>query len=324
MPNANVGEIVATTLRARSGILADNVTKNNALWFRLNEKGNVKPFNGGRTIFEELSYAENSSYKRYSGLDLLNINPSNVLDAAEFDIKQVAIAVVISGLELLQNAGEEQFIDLLEGRIDNAEASMRNGMTQDAYSDGTADGGKQIGGLQLLVADSPGSATIGGIAQASFPFWKNFSFDATTDGLAAATTANIQDYMTRVYLTVSRGNDQPDLIIADNNYWRLYNGSLQPRQLISNSKMADAGFQNLKFMGADVVFDGGVGGFCPTNHMYFLNTNYLRLRPHAKQNMEPLAGGTRVPVQQDAEIRLVGWAGNMTARGLQYQGLLKD
>lgn len=324
MPNPNVGEIVATTQRKRSGVLADNVTKNNALWFRLNEKGNVKPFNGGRTIFEELSYAENSTYKRYSGLDLLNVNPSNVLDGADFDIKQASMSVVISGLEMLQNAGEEQVIDLLEGRIENAEASMLNGMTQDAYSDGTADGGKQIGGLQLLVADAPGSATIGGISQLAFPFWKNFVFDCTSDGTGSMTTANCQDYMTRVYLAVSRGKDQPDLIIADNNYWRLYNGSLQPRQLISNSKLADAGFQNLKFMGADVVFDGGVGGFCPTNHMYFLNTKYLRLRPHANQNMEPLAGGTRVPVQQDAEIRITGWAGNMTARGLQYQGLIKD
>jgi hypothetical protein len=39
--------------------------------------------------------------------------------------------------------------------------------------------------------------------------------------------------------------------------------------------MADAGFQNLKYMGADVVLDGGRGGNCPASHMYFLNTDYI-------------------------------------------------
>ena len=38
---------------------------------------------------------------------------------------------------------------------------------------------------------------------------------------------------------------------------------------------AGAGFTSLKYMNADVVFDGGVGGGAPANKMYFLNTNYI-------------------------------------------------
>lgn len=64
----NLSEIISTTLRNRSGVLADNVTKNNALLAKLKARGNVKPFSGGRTIVQEMQYQENSTFKRYSGL----------------------------------------------------------------------------------------------------------------------------------------------------------------------------------------------------------------------------------------------------------------
>jgi hypothetical protein len=147
MATPNVSEIMTTTLESRTKKLADNVSENNAILNRLNQRGNVKPFSGGRVIYQELDYAENSTYKRYSGYETLNISPSEVFTAAEYDIKQAAVAISISGLEQLQNSGPEQMIDLLESRIVNAEKTMQNNLSADLYSDGTADGGKQIGGL---------------------------------------------------------------------------------------------------------------------------------------------------------------------------------
>lgn len=106
MASPNLDEIVTTTLRNRTGKLADNVTENNALLKRLKMRGNVKPVSGGRTIVQELEYAENGTFKRYSGYETLNINPSDVLTAAEFNYAQAAVAVSISGLEQLQNSGK--------------------------------------------------------------------------------------------------------------------------------------------------------------------------------------------------------------------------
>jgi succinate-semialdehyde dehydrogenase/glutarate-semialdehyde dehydrogenase len=51
--NANYSDVLATTIESRSGIVADNVTKNNALLTRLREKGKMKPFSGGSTILQE-------------------------------------------------------------------------------------------------------------------------------------------------------------------------------------------------------------------------------------------------------------------------------
>jgi len=318
-PNTSFTELVTTTLRKRSKSLADNVTQNTALLQRLKKKGNVRPFNGGRTIVEELFYAENGTYQRYSGYETLNITPQDVITAAEFEMKLAAMSVSISGEELLKNSGEEQVIDLLEARIKNAEMSFANNLSADCYSDGTASGGKQIGGLQALVSDA-GTGTVGGINSSTYSWWQNQIFDFSNNSLTPSSTT-IQTAMNRLYLACSRNADKPDLIVADNIYFRYYWESLQAIQRIQSVSEGAAGFDSLKFMGADVVFDGGIGGDAPASHMYFLNTNYIHFRPHSDRNMT-LIGGERQSVNQDAIVRLVGWAGNMTISNRSLQGVI--
>jgi hypothetical protein len=321
-PSSTLTEIVTTTLRNRTGKLADNITKNNALLFRLRKRGNVKTVSGGRTIVQELEYAENGTFKRYSGYEALNISPSDVFTGAEFNYAQAAVAVSISGLEQLQNTGEEAIIDLLESRIKNAEKTLVNNIALDCYSDGTADGGRQIGGLALLVSNTPTTGVVGGIDASTTvgTFWRNLKFSGVTDGGGATTSANIQSYMNRLYVQLVRQTDKPDLIVADNNYFRLYLESLQAIQRITSNEMGEAGFDSLKYMNSDVVLDGGFGGGAPASTMYFLNTDYIYFRPHDDRNFAPI-GDDRYAVNQDAMVKLVGFAGNMTVSNRRLQGV---
>lgn len=318
MASPGLTEIVSTTLRNRSKKLADAVSNNNALLYRLKENGNNRPFSGGRTIVDEIEYAENGTFQWFSGYEQLNIAPSDVITAAEYEIKQASVAVSMSGLEKLQNAGKEQVIDLLEGRIKNAERTMLNNISTGVYSDGTGSSGKQIGGLQLLVADT-GLSTAGGISSTTWAFWRNQVYDFSTNSVTAG-PATIQTAMNTLFLNCSRGTDRPDLAVADNTYFRYYWESLQAIQRITNEKMAAAGFENLKFMGADVVFDGGQDGAAPSNHMYFLNTEFLKYRPHRDCNMTPSAD--RFATNQDAMVQLLLWAGNITCSNRALQGCI--
>ncbi len=334
MASPGLTEIVTTTLRNRTGKLADNVSKNVALFNRMKRKGTIKPVSGGRTIVQELEYAENATYQRYSGYEVLNISPSDTFTAAEFDWKQGSVAVTISGLEgSVQNTGPEAIINLLSSRIKNAEKTMVNNMWGDMYSDGTASGGKQIGGLQLLVADTPTSGTVGGINRLTWGFWRNQYFQTSSDseGGSALSTANVQRYWNSLYARLVRGTDKPDLILADTNYYNIYLNSLQAIQRITSDEMASAGFTSLKYMNADVVLDGfaagaaGVAasssaGGCPTNHAYFLNTDYIHWRPHTDRNMVPL--DTVQSINQDATVKLIVFAGNMTLSNAFLQGVM--
>lgn len=320
MASPNLSEAVTMTLRNRSKKLADNVSDNTALLQRLKQKGNNRPVSGGRNIVQELEYAENSTYKRYSGYETLDISPSDIATAAEYEFKQAAVSVSISGLEQLQNSGKEQMIDLLESRIKNAERTMTNNISSDVYSDGTSDSGKQIGGLQLLVPDDPTSGTAGGINRATYSFWRSQVYDFSDESVTPGNDT-IQTAMNTLYLSCCRNNDKPDLIVADNTYFRYYWESLQANQRFMSSDMAAAGFDSLKFMSADVVFDGGQGGDCPSSHMYFLNTNYIHFRPHIDRNFVPMEPD-RFATNQDAMVKLIGFAGNMAASNLSLQGVI--
>jgi len=339
IPNTNWSEITTTTLFNRSRKLADNVTKNNALLRRLSQKGKVKTFDGGQAIVQELEYSENGTYKRYSGYDILNITPSDVFTAAQFPIAQAACAVTISGLEMIQNSGKEKMLDLLDSRISNAERTMQNNMSNDAYSNGTADGGKQVGGLQLLVADINNSGTVGGIDTQTWGFWQNNVSSFATAGLTPG-SATMQTMMNRAWLAQARQSDRPDLFIADNTYFRYYWESLQAIQRIQSDRDGMAGFMSLKFMDADVVYDGGFqgnstgnvsvlgsggswlsGSGAPANHMYLLNTEYIFYRPYVDRDMVPLDAG-RFSVNQDAMVKLIAWAGNMAISNRFLQGVI--
>lgn len=318
MASPNLSELVTTTLRNRSRKLADNVSNNTALLMRMNSKGNVRTFDGGRNIVEELEYAENGTYKRFLGYETLDISPSDVMTAAEFEIKQAAVVVTMSGLEKLQNSGRAAQINWLEKRIKNAERTFMNNISNDIYSDGTADGGKQIGGLQHLVADA-GTGTVGGINSSTYTFWQNQYYDFSDESVTPGSDT-IQTAMNTLYLNCCRNADKTDLIVADNIYFRYYWESLQANQRFTNEKMAAAGFDNLRFMGADVVFDGGQDGDAPASHMYFLNTDYIHFRPHADENMVPME--ERVAVNQHAIVRPWLWAGNMTVSNRSLQGVI--
>lgn len=322
MASPGLSELVTTTLRNRSGVIADNMSKNNAILYKLNRKGKVKPVSGGRTIVQELSYAENSTFQYYSGYETLNISPTDVISAAEFDWKQASVAVSISGLEQAQNSGPDALLDLLESRIEVAEKTMQNNLAAGMYSDGTGSSGKQVGGLQLLVADTVSSGTVGGINQGTYSFWRNQTWQTTTEISSAASAANMQRSMNGLWMRTKRQADQVDLILADANYYGFYWSSLQAIQRITKDAngMASAGFTSLEYMGADVVLDGGIGGGCPTNHMYFLNTDYLFWRPHRDRNMVPLE--RRGSLNQDATVQLIIFMGNMTASNRELQGVI--
>jgi hypothetical protein len=217
-------------------------------------------------------------------------------------------------LEELQNSGEEAIIDLLESRIMNAEDTFMNGLSQGVYGDGSVT--NSVGGLQLLVASSPTTGVVGGIDRSQWTFWQNQTWSAATNGGTVLSSATILQQMDSLWVMLVRGRDFPDLIIADNTTYKYYLNALQAIQRIQTENaapdMAEAGFQSLKYLNADVVLDGGFQGFAsdplpaqtssgtavggaPSSTMYFLNTKYIHWRPHARRNMvraEPHAAAT--------------------------------
>ena len=319
-PNAVFTELVSTTFRKHRKEIVDNVSKNNALLRRIYDKGQVRKEDGGLTIAAPLDYAENGTYQRYSGYDVLNIGASEVISAAEFQWRQIAINVVANGMELRTNSGDSRIINLVKSRMKNAMRTFKNNFSADVYSDGSLP--NQINGLQALVANA-GTGTVGGIDSSTWTFWRNKVQSAAAPlqggGAIVPGPTTIESLMLPLWLSLTRGDDQPDLIVMDNNYFTFFEQSQTSIKRYTDETKANAGFVSLKYKGADVIFDGGSG--IPTNTAYFLNTDYLELVVHKDADMTVM--DELKPYNQDAAVVPVLWMGNMTVTNRALQGVMK-
>lgn len=313
-------ELVSTTYRNHSKTVADNVSRHNALFRRLTEKGRIRIEDGGLSIVQPLDYANNSTYQRYSGYDVLNVNAVDVLTAAEFPWRQIAVNVAASGLEMRTNAGPQRIINFVKSKITNAQRSLANGMSLDLYSDGAA--ANQINGLQALVSDA-GTGTVGGINASTWAFWQNKVQSAAAPlqggGAITPSATTIESLMLPLWIELTRGNDMPDMIVMSNDYFTFYEQSQTSLKRYAPEDDGQGGMIRMKYKTADVFFDSSGG--IPSQHAYFLNTDYLELVAHRDANMTMM--DELRSVNQDAVVIPILWQGNLVTSARFLQGVLR-
>ena len=312
--NANFNEILSTTLNNYVPKLADNVFSARPLFYALTNGQTIRRISGGAKIVVPIIYGTNSSAASYTGSDSINIDAQTGITAAEYDWKQYAVTVTITGIEEAKNNGEAEIIDLLEGKIMQAEETVIENMNTMFYADGSGNSAKDwmgIGGIVGTSNDGPSASAIGNIAAdgSNNTWWRS---SVTNVGGALTLAA-----MSTMYNNVSVGNDQPTIIISDQDEYEKYESLLQPQLRYTDATVADAGFQNLLFKGAPCTYDGDSN---LAGKMYFLNTKYIRLVAHSDVWFKPTPFVR--PTNQDARYAQILCYGNLTTSNRSRQGLL--
>ena len=297
--------LLATTVANYRKTLTDNVFNARHLTYFLMDKGRIRMLNGGTNIVEPLIYGENSTVSSYEGYDAVSLTPQSGITAAEFDWKQYAASIAISGIQEAKNNGEQAMVNLLEAKIMQAEESMKEGFNAMFFGDGTGNSGKDWSGLGNLIESGN---SVGGINGATESWWNSYE----ENSVAALTLGQ----MTTAYNTVSVGNDHPDMVLGTQTLFEKYESLLQPQLRYTDTKTADAGFQNLLFKAAPVAYDVD----CPAGNMFFLNSKYLTLVGHSDKWFE-VTPFVR-PEEKDARFSLVMCYGNLTVRNRKKQGKL--
>jgi hypothetical protein len=271
----------------------------------LNEKGRIRMLNGGTKIVEPLVYAANDTIGSYSGYDTISLTPQTGISAAEYEWKQYAGSISISGIEEAKNNGEQEVINLLEAKVMQLEESLREGFNTMFYGDGTGNSNKNWNGLGNIVE---ANNTVGNIDASTNTWWNSYEENTST----ALTLAQ----MATGYNSVSVGNDHPDVVLTTQTLYEKYEALLQPQLRYTDTKTADAGFQNLLFKASPVMYDVS----CTSGVMFFLNTKYLTLVGHSSkwfQQTEFIR-----PEDLDARYALIMCYGNLTCRNRAKQGKL--
>lgn len=315
-PNSTFTELVSTTFRKHKKEIADNVSNRNALLKYMMKRGNKVTEDGGLTIVTPLDYEENTTYQRYSDWDILNIQASDVISAAEYQWRQIAINVVSSGRELRINSGRSKIVNLAKARMKNAIRTYNNNFSSDIYSDGSLS--NQVNGLQALVSDL-GTGTVGGIDSSTFTFWQNYVFDASVESVTPSSTTIENDMLLPTYLELDRGpDDAPDLIVMDNTYYQYFEKSQTSLKRYMKEDEASGGFLTLQYKNADVLYDGNSG--IPDEHAYLLNTNYFNLCVHRDADLDVM--DDQRPINQDGAVVPILWMGNLTLSNRSQQGVM--
>lgn len=323
-PNAVFTELVSTTFRKHRREMKDAISKNNALLRFLTRKGNVRKEDGGLTIVQPLDYAQNQTYQRYSGYDVLDIGASETITSAEYQWRSIAMNVVSNGEELRKNSGSARIINLAKARITNAMRTFKNNFSADLYSDGSLP--NQINGIQALISDT-GLGTVGGIDASQWAFWANKvqSAAAPIGGGSPITvsSATMEAFWLPLWLQTMRGSDHTDLILADNNYYTMYELSQTSLKRYTpadgRAGRLNGGASSLLYKDAEVMSDSGSG--IPANHAYFLNTDEMELVVHEDADMT--LNEEMRSINQDATVIPILWMGNLVLGNRALQGVAK-
>jgi len=299
--------------------VTDNVIGNNALLRALQNKGNIIHEVGGTNFRENIRYSANTTVQWQDPDDILDTTPQDEFSTAVFTQKFLSATFQITVKETLQNAGERAIFNLVLERQKGLLGDLRNAVGSALFSDGTGSNNKTLGGLQLLIADDPTTGTVGNINRANNPFWRNQVYDFSTSAGANASSTNIQAGMNKLYLDCQvQEGATPDLILADGNYFTFYETSLQQIQRITNTDEGKLGFQNLAYKNSSVIYDPN----CPANHMYFVNTDYVKF----KHVNNPLftKESTQRPINQLTYVTPIYLYGNLTIDSSRVHGVAKN
>ena len=307
--NSNFDEILSTTLKNYVPKLTDNIFSARPLFYALTNGQTIRRISGGAKIVVPVIYGTNSTAGSYSGTDTIDITAQTGISAAEYDWKQYAATVTISGVEEAKNNGEAQIIDLLEGKIFQTQETIIENMNTMLFGNGTGNSNKDWLGLSAL-GGSTGSP--GGIdaTDADNSWWRSA---VTNQGSAAITLAS----MATLYNNCSVGNDQPTIGITGQNQYEAYEALLVDQIRYTDTDMADGGFQNLLFKGCPLTFDGTLAS---EGKLYFLNTKYLQLVAHSDVWFKPTPFVR--PTNQDAVYSQLLCYGELTTSNRARQGYM--
>jgi hypothetical protein len=310
MAEPTVTQLVATTLNNYHDTFADNVSNSNAVTALLKQGGRQRVVDGGKAISTPLTYAE-ETFAWYAGTDLLSRALAETISEADYAPANAVASVTLSGPDLAKNRGRERILNLLEGKMDNAQATMNNHITKAIYGDGTV--AKSFAGLRAFVTDA-GTGIVGGIDSTTWTFWQNqFNSWSLAGGYPA-----LKAEMNSLWLKLTRGTEHPDLVLADGETYSTYESGLQENQRYADARLGALGFETLKYKQAAITYDSAATGLVGG---YMLNTKYMKFEIYSGYNFESLDLPEQSP-DMDAITRHIGFMGCLTLSNRAMQGRL--
>jgi hypothetical protein len=261
----------------------------------LKDRGGVEEQAGGRSLVEPLIIAENDTVGSYRDFDKIPIDPQEGLSAAEFIWASIVGSLIISGRQEFVNAeNKTRVLSLLKGKTMQLQLTFTNEFNRQSHSDGTGNGGKDITGFTAGVENGAAWNVYGGIDSNIHLYWRNQWIDfATFSGIANLddTDANYRAFrrvLTTFYNAMMRNTDKSKLWLTGQGVHEYFEATTVVNERftktgnVSDTRLVNAGFENLMFKQVPIVLDNLVTNTSIVNnatnqHIEAFNTEFMKL-----------------------------------------------
>jgi hypothetical protein len=289
--------LTALSRRHIMPMIVDNVYNSNPIFFRL-YKANKRIIQGGTQIEVPLMYRRFTAGGPYQGYDTLTVAPEDTV----------------------KTDSPDSVANYLKFYVAQAEMEMAENLANGLWSDGTNP--KEIDGLEAAVDDGGVATTYAGLTRSTNTFL-NAQDDSTTGTLTATALQSL-------FGNVAEGGRHPTVIGSRqeqyNRFWALnaLNQDFPSQPAGSDVQLASAGFTNQLFNGVPWVVDSHVfdGPNASNSAIVMLNEDYIYMAvsPRADFDLTPF----QEPVNQDAMVAKMLWAGNLIVPNTQRQGKMSN
>lgn len=166
-------EALLATMLSRMNSFVDLVSGANVMnsWFA--NQGHVQPVDGGHTIVQPLFVQESGDLTWFTDLDPVGKSFVPGDTAAEYTWAWGAIPMTLEWTKRWTNSGGGKIMSIEERRFRQMMITLRNRL---AFYTLNGTGGKEPLGILQAIEDQPAAtqaATVGRIAKATTPYWRN-------------------------------------------------------------------------------------------------------------------------------------------------------
>lgn len=302
----NVTSLLATTLSKYSKTMADNIFNQIPLLAFLGMKNKVTE-DGGATLVRPIVYAKNSTATAYASDDILDTTIQDPFTAAQYQWRQYAASVAVTGRIERQNSGDSQVIDYVNAQIQTAELSIKDKLNNDLWL--SAQAGPKVTPLAAIV-DSTGS--VGDINGGTQSWWQ--STEIASGSFAARGLSDMRSAWNQINVRNPVG--PADMVISDRTSYEAYEAAMVPALRLTDTKMGDLGFENFKYKTATWTFDP----VATSGVIYLLNSRCLELVQHARTQF--VLSEWVKPANQDVKVAQILWMGELTTNNRRKHALL--
>lgn len=246
----------------------------------------------------------------YAGLDQFDISTKQTTTLAKFDWKQLYVNVTLDGETELKVEGDEKILSIIATKMDNAQKTFTKMLEEALFATAWANT-KYI--IPLYYALAGTGVTYGEISKTTYTWWRGQN--NTTGG------AFSMSMFQSMYGSCCDGAIAPDLIITTQAIYDKIWARVQPSQrgdMTNAPDLARVGYTGISFNKATIMVDN----YCPTGYAFFLNTDFWKLVVHRKRNM--FWTPPKVPLDQDAWVRQLLWAGAMICTAPRWSGYISS